>query len=65
MPKGNISVEVNVDKASFWGGCRELISAEIGRWMLDRSYAPWPKGKPPKFFVDALAERAFRINGPM
>ena len=60
---GNIVVEVNVDKQSFWGDCREIISAGIGRWMLDQGYAPWQKGRPPKFEVEPLGERAFRVKG--
>jgi len=43
-------VKVSVDKLSFWDkNCRELINQEIGRWMLDSGYAPWPNGRPPKF----------------
>ena len=62
-PSGNIAVEVGIDKESFWGRrCRELINKDIGRWMFDQGYAPWPKGKPPKFDVDRSGERAFRIK---
>jgi hypothetical protein len=43
-PSGTITVEVDVHKQSFWGNCRELISEDIGRWMLGRGYAPWTKG---------------------
>ncbi len=31
-----LTVEANVAKASFWGPqCRELISRDIGRWLID------------------------------
>jgi hypothetical protein len=43
-------INVNVDKSSFWKGtCRELLSLELGRWMIAEGLAPWPKGKPPHF----------------
>src|SRR5712692_5638508 len=32
---------VNVDKESLWGGtCRELISREIGEWLISNHMAP-------------------------
>ena len=41
-------IVVNIDKPSFWNDqCRELISAELGRWMLANHLAPWPSGEPP------------------
>ena len=43
------TVEVNVDKPSFWGPTRrELISKHIGIWLIANNLAPWSKGKPPK-----------------
>jgi hypothetical protein len=62
-PLGKIAVEVNVDKKSFWADCGELISEDIGRWMLDQGFAPWAKGRPPKFDVQLLGKRAFRVVG--
>ena len=57
---GTLSVEANVDKASFWGPkCRELINKEIGRWLIERGHAPWEKGKPPRFEVVAAGHRRF------
>ena len=51
-------VAVNTAKASFWSGtCRELIDREIGRWLIDSGYAPWPKGNPPKFNLTRTGER--------
>ena len=55
---------------SFWGRqCRELISHEIGKWLLATGMAPWPRGLPPKFRFVARSERAFGFrtisnNGP-
>ena len=49
LPNGH-RFDVNIDKQSFWGtACRELISKEIGEWLIDNGLAPWPKGKPPRF----------------
>jgi hypothetical protein len=57
-------IEVNVAKPSFWSPvCRELIHAEIGRWMLQNSLAPWPKGKPPKLVLEPTGLlRHFRLR---
>ena len=65
LPSGDrfTTVEANVDKESFWGPkCRELIEGGIGRWMLREGYAPWKGGKPPKFEVDYVGERWFRVK---
>ena len=49
LPNGK-EIVPNTAKASFWSDtCRELIHNEIGRWLIDDGYAPWPKGSPPKF----------------
>lgn len=61
LPTNEI-VEVNIDKPSFWNGCRELISGRFGRWLHDNQYAPWPKGKPPKFELVPVSERAFQLK---
>ncbi|HEY5330117.1 MAG TPA: hypothetical protein VIJ79_09555 [Acidobacteriaceae bacterium] len=54
---------VNIDKPSFWEGeCRELISSNIGSWMVKNGYAPWAPGKPPKFSVYIAAEGCFRVE---
>jgi len=63
-PSGTITVEVDIDKQAFWGDCRELISEDLGRWMLDNDYAPWAKGRPPKFDVAPSGEREFHLIGP-
>ncbi|GAB4045772.1 hypothetical protein [Spirosoma litoris] len=56
------TVTVNVNKSSFWNDtCRELISQEIGKWLIDKNYAPWQKGKPPQFNVDLVGDRQFRV----
>ena len=53
-------VEINVAKASFWSStCRELISAEIGRWMIRNHLAPWPKGEPPKLSLECIEDNRF------
>jgi hypothetical protein len=60
---GMIEVEVNVAKKSFWSTrCRELISKDLGRWLLDEDYAPWPDGTPPKFEVERIGGRRFRVR---
>ena len=62
--KSHITVEANVAKDSFWGAqCRELISRDIGRWLIDEGHAPWPEGSPPNFEAVLLADRRFRVKG--
>jgi hypothetical protein len=54
---------VNVNKESLWSGnCRELISREIGMWLIKNRMAPWPNGNPPKFELVARAARAFDVR---
>jgi hypothetical protein len=56
-------VKVNVNKPSFWNeSCRELISKDIGIWMINNGYAPWEKEKPPKFRMEHLSENRFSIK---
>lgn len=47
---------------SFWRGCSELRSAEIGRWLIANRVAPWPKGAPPQVRVEALGGSRFRVR---
>ena len=56
-------VRANSDKASFWDGtCRELISKEIGRWLIDNGLAPWPKGRPPKLGLVRIGPHEFEVT---
>ena len=54
-------VEVRLSN-SFWKGCVELRSSKIGRWMLEKGYAPWSKGNPPKFKLTPVGERKFKLR---
>ena len=61
--KGVLAVELNVAKDSFWGAeCRELIDPKIGRWLRGSGYAPWPRGTPPRFEVEATGDRQFIVR---
>lgn len=57
-------VEINIAKPSFWGKtCRELISAEIGRWLIKNKLTPWMKKNPPKLVLEPLSEaRHFQLK---
>lgn len=60
------SIEVNVNKPSFWGPvCRELIHKEIGRWLQNNDLAPWEKGNPPKMKMEQVKENVFRLSLPL
>lgn len=54
-------VEISISKTSFWKTCRELISIEVGRWMLQNKLAPWPRNHPPKLRLEPIGERRFRL----
>ena len=60
--EGEGSIQVNVEKKSFWNeSCRELIHADIGKWLRAYGLAPWPKGKPPKLHLLPCGEAKFRL----
>lgn len=47
---GSHQVPINVGKKSFWTKtCGELISIEIGKWLIQNGFGSWPKNNPPKF----------------
>jgi len=61
LPNGVCPV-LNIDKASFWSlSCRELISRDIGRWLLQTGLAPWPADKPPKLIMEPATGGRFRL----
>lgn len=56
-------IKINVDKASFWNEtCRELISGEIGKWLLQTGVAPWSKGNPPNLVMEHIADNRFLLK---
>ena len=59
--EGNGQVEVNLSN-SFWQGCRELRSAQIGKWMIKIGVAPWPKGSPPELKLEPIGNRKFMLR---
>jgi len=54
--------DANIEKESFWEDCRELITKDIGLWMMARNYAPWPKGLPPRFTAWVVGQAIFRVE---
>jgi len=59
-------VEVNIDKFSFWNSiCHELISKEIGKWLIKNGFAPWPKYNPPKLSLEPLSHNRFVVTKPV
>ena len=56
-------VVVNVDKPSFWDTtCRELISKDIGIWLIKNRKAPWPKDHPPKMRMEHIDDKRFKVE---
>jgi hypothetical protein len=62
VDSGYVLTEANIDKESFWDDCRELITKDIGLWMLGRKYAPWQKGLPPRFTAWPIGVTSFRVE---
>jgi len=65
----SVAVELDTEEVldarlspSFWRQCPELRSARIGKWMLDHRLAPWPKGRPPRFSLEPIGHRRFRLS---
>ena len=56
-----VSVDIAID--SFWDTtCKELINAEIGRWLIRNNLAPWAKGKPPKLTLLHVGSKRFLLK---
>lgn len=56
-------IKVNIDKDSFWNkSCRELISVDIGKWLIKHKLAPWQKGNPPTLNLGQIEGRRFRLS---
>lgn len=47
---------------SFWRTCRELRSAQIGRWLRINGLAPWPNGRPPKVLMEHAGDDRFTVR---
>jgi len=45
----------------FWGRCSELRSKWIGKWMIEKKVAPWPKFYPPKLRLEPIKEQIFEL----
>ena len=64
-PVSSRMAEANIDKDSFWKNtcraCRELISKDIGKWLLDNRFAPWQGGRP-RFWITPTNEREFEVR---
>ena len=59
----DIIASVNIDKDSFWNQtCRELISKEIGCWLINSGLAPWSSYNPPKLELAVIGGNQFRLE---
>ncbi len=56
-----LKIEVNLSKA-FWGKCPELRNKWIGKWIVEKGLAPWPKGNPLQMKLEAIGVRMFRLS---
>ena len=56
-------IEVNIDKQSFWSDtCRELISKDIGIWLMNNNKGTWSDRNPPKLKMELLQENKFIVK---
>lgn len=56
-------ISVNTDKQSFWSPiCRELISKDIGAWLIENKMGTWKAGYPPKLTMIPLGKNEFRLK---
>jgi hypothetical protein len=63
LPGSKKEIKINTGKASFWNqSCRELISQDIGKWLIQNNFAPWVVGKPPKFVLEHLDSNRFSLK---
>lgn len=46
----------------FWGNCTELRSKWLGKWMLEKRLAPWPKSSPPKMRLEPSGDELFMLS---
>ena len=57
------AISVNTDKPSFWNPvCRELISKDIGVWLIENKMAKWKAGHPPKFSMISKGKNQFLLK---
>ncbi len=64
LPEQQKPIKVNVDKNSFWKdrkACRELLSKEIGLWLIYKGYAKWPTNSPPEFELESEDFISFKL----
>jgi len=63
LPGKTETISVNTGKSSFWSPiCRELISKDIGQWLIANNLGKWPKGSPPKLTMISLGNDEFRLK---
>jgi len=59
-------IEININKKSFWNEtCRELISKEIGKWLIERHFDRWPYRQPPELELIKVGDRRFLLRVPV
>jgi len=57
------TISINTDKPSFWSPiCRELISKDVGEWLISNKLGKWSKGNPPKLTLVSLGNNEFRLK---
>ncbi|MDR3276264.1 MAG: hypothetical protein LBT11_03465 [Treponema sp.] len=68
----DVEIEGNIHRfqltPGFWNDCSEFRDSGatiIHDWLLRQNVIPWQKGKPPKFRLELIDERQFRLGNEM
>jgi hypothetical protein len=62
---GSKEEKVNIAKPSFWSDrCHEIISKQIGLWLMECGLAPWPSRSKPKLQAVVLGAGRFELRSP-
>jgi hypothetical protein len=62
LPGRQKPLHVNIDKSSFWNDtCRELISRDIGAWLIAQGLGRWSNGEPPRIGLRVRGDGAFDV----
>ncbi|WP_299064302.1 hypothetical protein [uncultured Polaribacter sp.] len=48
--------------SGFWRNCPEFRDKRIGEWLISNNFAPWKKGKTPKFNLTILDNNEFHLE---
>jgi len=58
-----VQAQVNIAKKSFWTpDCHELIQKPIRQWLQSNGLGRWPKGHPPRLWLQPSGGQRFLLR---